>query len=1135
MPKNKPTVKTTDSAYLDRLKFKPELRKSWFNFFITNFRVVVLMILLLSGWGVYSYLLLPRESNPEVKIPVAVIMDTFPGASPSDMEELVTKKIETDISGVAGINKITSTSANSVSSVTVEFDANQNVDDAVRRLRDQLSTIRKDIPTDANDPQVIEISLDDTPIVTFAITGPYDGFTLRNYAEDIQDELEKIPGVRQVDISGGDETQFQVAYDPRKLSLYGITTDQANQAIAATNRAIPAGNFEGTPYDYPIRSDARFFDILTLSNIPILHGQNGSTVYLKDIAEVKESSIKKTVLSRLSSKGLKPCSSVTIQVIKRVGSSITDTVDQSKKTIDGLIKTYPTGIQYETTLNQADLIRKDFNQLSHDFLLTLALVVGILLLIVGLKEAFVAGLAIPLVFFVTFGVMLTTGISLNFLSIFSLLLSLGLLVDDAIVVVSATKQYMKTGKFTPEEAVLLVLNDFKIVLTSTTLATIWAFLPLLMSTGIIGEFIKSIPITVSVTLFASLLVALMINHPLAAVLERIRFTKNFFFILLAFLIGGGAFAVTRHTELGYSLAAVDFILISFTLYWFFSQGKVILENNKKLMDREWDDDELIKRKLRTQADHETGGFKSRLIHGIIHFDRLLPIYEKTLRIILASRKRRIAVIAAVLVAFTFAVALPITGAVKTEFFPASDEEIINLSLRAPAGLDLNETDKITRIVEERLLKYPQIINFSTLVGNPGQGDKLGGGMQNKSNTASITIQLIDKTERNIASYDLAEKIRQDLSDMRDATITVASQRGGPPSGAAFQAQISGDDLQVLDKIAGELKPILDSISGTVNSDISLKDAPAEYTFQLNPAKMELYNLNAAIVGNTLRTAISGTKITTVIRGNKTIDVNATFENNKIPSLESIQNLEILNVQKQPVFIKDVAEIKLNPSVESITRINQKRTVLLTADTKGTTNSTQVVKEFQDRIAGGYSLPDGYDITYGGENEQNTESVFSIIRAMAIAGILIISTLIIQFNSFKKAVIVLVTLPLALIGVFIGMAIFHVSLSFPGLIGILALFGIVVKNAIILIDKINLNIQSGIAFKEAVIDAGKSRSEAIFITSVCTIAGIIPITLSNALWTALGSAVIFGLSISSFFTLFVIPVLYITFIGKKERL
>lgn len=1126
--------KSTDSSYLDKLEFTPELRNTWLNFFVSNFRVVILLIILISGWGLYSFSQLPRESNPEVKIATAVITVAYPGVSPADIEELVTKKIETDISGVNGINKITSTSANSFSSVVVEFDANQNVDDAVRRLRDKLTTIRNDIPTDAKDPNVQEISLDDTPIVTFVLTGPYDGFTLRTYAEKIQDELEKTPGIRQVNVSGGDKNEFEVAYDPQKLVSYNITADQANQAIAATNRAIPAGNFEGGEFNYPVRSDGRFYDAKTLGDIPVLHTAQGSIVFLKDIASVEEKAIKKTVYSRFSSNGQVSQDAVILQVIKRTGGSVIDTVDSSRAKIDEMLKTAPDGMKYEDTVNQADRIRKDFDQLVHDFILTLTLVVGILFLIVGLKEAFVAGIAIPLVFFVTFGVMQTTGTSLNFLSIFALLLSLGLLVDDAIVVVSATKQYMKTGKYTPEEAVLLVLHDFKVVLVSTTLATVWAFLPLLFASGIIGQFIKSIPITVSVTLVASLLIALMINHPLAAALERIRLTKKFFLFILFLVLGTGLMFIMQHSIWGYAFAAFSFAIIVWMIFWYFNAGKNTLEENFILTEKEWDSDTLIKQKLLSQGDHENATFGSRLIHGVIHFDRVLPVYEKYLKIVTNSRKSRITTLLLTLALFIFAIVLPVTGVVKSEFFPPADSDALYISMRGPTGLTINQTDKIAEEVEKRLLTIPAIVSFSTIVGNPGSSGGLSSGSSDTSNTASITAKLIPQENRDAKAYDIAQEIRDSLSDIQDATITVSAPSGGPPSGKAFQAQISGDNLQTLDKIANDLKPILDSISGTINSDISLKDAPAEYTFALDSAKMELYDLNAAVVGASLRTAISGTTVTTVIRDNKNIDVLARFGKDTIPTLESIQNLQILNNKKQPVFIKDVATIKLTPSVDSITRIDQKRTILLTADVKGTASSTQVVKEFQDTIANNYSLPEGYTITYGGENQQNNESVLSIIRAMAIAAVLIISTLVIQFNSFKKAIIVLVTLPLALIGVFIGMALLHVSLSFPGLIGILALFGIVVKNAIILIDKINLNIKTGIPFHESIIDAGKSRLEAIFITSIVTIAGIIPITLSNATWTALGSAVIFGLSISSFFTLFIIPTLYMTFIDENER-
>ena len=1128
---------STDLAYLKQLEFRPELRHTWLNFFVQNFRVVVLLILLLSGWGIFSYLTLPREANPEITIPVAVITDVYPGASPADVEELVTKKIETDISGVAGINKVTSTSANSFSSVSVEFDSNQNVDDATRRLRDQLSKIRNDIPSEANDPQVVQISFDNTPVVTFELSGPYDGFTLRTYAENIQDDLEKIPGMREVNVSGGDQSEFDIDYDPQKLDLYGITLAQANQAVAATNHAIPAGNFEGKNFNYPVRADARFFDAKALGDIPVLHKENGAIVYLKDIADVKETAIKKTVLARFSKNGETPQNSVTLQVVKRTGSSIIKTVDAAKKVVAEQVATMPAGITSATTLNQTDQIDQSFEELTRDFFITLTLVMAVLILIVGLKEAFVAGLAIPLVFFITFGVMKMSGTSLNFLSIFSLLLALGLLVDDAIVVVSATKQYMKTGKFTPEEAVLLVLNDFKVVLTTTTLATTWAFLPLLMSTGIIGQFIRSIPITVSVTLIASLLIALMINHPLAAILERIRLTRKFFAIILATLLGIGILSIASHSIYGYISTGIIFISILWMLSWYFGPGKKQLEENKLLAGREWKDDELIKQKLRTQGNHTESSLGSRLVHGVIHFDRFIPVYEKYLRRIIKTKKRRWAFIGVILALFIFAASLPALGILKTEFFPASNADFLSISLRGPSGQTLEQTDKTVRQVEEKLLKYKNqgVVSFSTLVGNPGNaGGSDIGITQNNSNTASIDIQLTPTTDKTRKpSFEIADEIRRDLSSIQGATISVVAPSGGPPSGSAFQAQIAGDDLQTLDRIAHDLKPILDSIPGTVNSDISLKNAPAEYTFKLDPVKMEFYNLNAALVGSTLRTAISGTKISTVISGNKTIDVVAKFEKDKLPNLAAIQNLEILNTQGKPVYLKDVATVQLTPSVESIERLNQKRTVMLTADVSGTTNANEILTEFKKKLSENYTLPNGYTITYGGQNEQNTQSVQSILQAMLIAALLIISTMVVQFNSFKKAAIVLVTLPLALIGTFIGMAIFGISLSFPGLIGILALFGIVVKNAIILIDKVNLNLKSQIPFTESVVDAGKSRLEAIFITSICTIFGIIPITLSNELWRALGSAIIFGLILSSFLTLFLVPVLFITFVKEEE--
>ena len=1125
---------SSDSAYLERLEFDPALRKSWLNFFVTRTRVVILIIASLSIWGIWSYIALPRESNPEVKIPVAIIATGFPGAAPADVEELVTKKIETKASGLSGIKKITSSSANSISLISVEFEASEPLEEAIRNLRDKVAETQPDLPENADTSSVTEVSFDDQPIITFALSGPIDGFSLRSLADDAKDELEKIPGVREVRVSGGDIRELSISYDPNKLSALHIDPGAANRAIAATNVAIPGGTFEGDAFSYPVRTDSRFFTAETLGNIPVKTTEDGGVVFLKDIATVEERPQKTTILSRLSIEGTAPENSVTLDVVKRTGGSIIDTVDEANATMERLSQDFPEGTNWTVTVDFAKEIRKNFDELGRDFLITVSLVMGTLFLIVGLKEAIIAGLSVPLVFFVTFGMMLATGTSLNFLSLFSLLLSLGLLVDDAIVVVSATKQYLRTGKFTPEEAVLLVLRDFKVVLTTTTLTTIWAFLPLLLASGIIGQFIRSIPITVSVMLSASLAIALMVNHPLAAALERVRLTKNWFILFFILIVTIGIGLVFLGGIVGLVGAVIAIIIAIRMTLWFFSQiGKQTLRENAALVSAERKSDELIKKKLLEAGNREDISWKDRFIHGVIHFDSIIPVYERILRAILKTSKRRWTLLIGTGALFVGAVLLPVTGIVRSEFFPPSDEELIFINIEAPTGQTLDKTNAIVQEVEHRLLSYPEILNFSTVVGNSGlsqDATSISGGTS--SNLAGIVIKLSDPKDRNIPSYTLASNMRENFVDIQGADIRVSSLQGGPPSGSAFEARIAGDDLETLDKIASDLKQTLAEVPGTTNIKTSLKNAPADYTFALDPVRLSFYGLDATSVGSTLRMAINGSKITTVLRENKEIETIARFDEDKIPSLNDVGNIEITTPNGNRIPLRNVADIRLEPSVASITRIDQKRTVLLSADASGTMSSTEILAQFQEKLKAKAPLPIGYTLSYGGENEENQESVASILRALVLAIGLIIATLIIQFNSLRQTIIVLATLPLAITGVFLGMALFDVSLSFPGLIGILALMGIVVKNAIILVDKMNLNWANGLGFIEGVVDAGKARIEAIFITSLSTILGLVPITLSNALWQALGTAIIFGLAVSSFFTILIIPTLSAMLMQKK---
>lgn len=1124
---------SSDSRYLDKLEFNPKLRETWLNYFVTNFRVVILLIVLISIWGLYSFAILPRESSPEVKIPIAVVTTIYPGASPKDVEKFVTRKIETELAGLKGLHKITSNSYNSISSITVEFDAKADIESSIRLLRDKVGDAKQKISTEAEDPIVSEVSLDDMPIWSIAITGPYDGFTLRKYAEEIQTELEKIPGVREISISGGDEVEYEVAYRPDLLTFYGVSINDANQAIISANSAIPSGNFESGSFIVPVRTDVNLDTIEEIGSIPVQSGANGVKILIRDIANVREKAVKKVAYSRLSIEGSTPKNSVTLSLVKRQGSSILDTVDTAKKTVEDSLKRFPPGITYDVGTDMAKQVRTDFEQLTHDFLLTVLFVSIILFLIVGLKEALVAGLAIPLVFFVTFGMLSFLGISLNFLSMFSLILSLGLLVDDAIVVVSATKQYLNTGKFTPEEAVLLVLNDFKFVLLTTTLATVWAFLPLLFASGIIGEYLKSIPITVSITLTASLLIALMINHPLAAVLERIRMTKRFFYIIEILLGVIIAIFVYNGGLTNYIVASVLVVLEIYLIYWYEKGGKEFLIENKELSEREWKDDELIRNKLRLQGNRDHENLAQRLIHGILDFHKVLPVYDRYFRYYILNKKRRRVVLASVVALFVFSVSLIPLGFVKSVFFPIQDSDYVFVDIRTPVGTSLAETDKRTSEIENALLDYKDIANMATIIGQPSANSGNFGAGSGSSNLASISLTLKEAKDRNQKSYELADTIRKDLeSKSKGMKIQVSTLAGGPPSGSAFEAQVSGDDLDKLSSIVRDLKPILSTISGVINVNVSQTDSVPEYTFTMDPIKLSENNLNASYVGSVLRTAVSGFELTKIVKGEKEIKLTATFDSKSIPDLSAIQNLQILNFAKEPVFLKDVAKIELKPAVDVITRIDQKNTIIISAGADSTTNGQEILAEFESRLKD-YNMPVGYNISYGGESEQNTESVTSVLRAMLIALALIVATLIIQFNSFRQAMIVLVPIPLALIGVFIGMAIFDVPLSFPGLIGILALFGIVVKNAIILVDKINLNINSGIEFEDAVADAGKSRLEAIFITSISTIVGILPITLSNELWRSLGGAIIFGLSLSSFLTLFIVPAFFLVLFGNKR--
>jgi multidrug efflux pump subunit AcrB len=1141
----KGAYKDSDSLYLSQLKYTEKDGKTWLNFFIKNFRITVLIVIGIILWGGFSFSMLPLESMPEVKIPYGIVTVSLPGASPEDMEELVVKKIESKVASISGIKQITSSALNSFAMVSVEFNADEDLKDAQRKLRDSVANIKGELPDTASDPQVMEISFSNTPVWTIVVTGNYDNFTLRKYADLVKDEIEKLPETNEVTISGGDTYEIRVIYDPDKLQQYALSADTVNSIIGAGNFSMPLGTINVSNFEYTLKSGNKLEDAKSLRKLPI-SGQNGQIVLLQDVATVVEMAKERNVYSRFSVEGGTPQNAVTLNVMKKTGSSIVTLIDSGKQRILDLQKNgLPEGINMETTLDMSQTIREDFNRLWEDGLLTILLVTTLLFLFVGLKEAFVAGLAVPLVFCTTFGLMVIFGMTLNFLSLFSLILSLGLLVDDAIVVVQATKQYLKSGKFTPEEAVLLVFRDFKILLTTTTLTTIWAFLPLVLATGIIGQFIRSIPITMTLTLSSSFLIAIIINHPMAIILERFRITRAIFLPVI-FLFAAASLGVLYLTAAGTINFIAGIIGIAVTAAIFFSllllyrkslKRKLLL--NEDLILQEQADPKKIKQKIYHHylADDHEKTLWNRLIGGIVKMEKILPYYEKMLRSILKSKKRALTILFIVGVIFAGAVYFPASGILKSEFLPPSDVDYLYVNIEGPPGLIADNTKKIVAQVETILLKEKNIKNFEEIVGSAGVdvSDAMmtsSGGSGGLTNRAQIAINFYPFAERPASgpdnkiekSYEIAKRLRQEVASIGGAKITIAEVSGGPPSGSDFEARIMGDDLKVVEREARKYKDILSGIPGTINEKVSITLSPGEFTIKLDPMQMQTRGLTAAQVAMTLRTAISGTEITRIMSEGTELSVIAEFDGDKISSLEQLKNLTLTNQRGQIYRLSDIGQINIGSSLTSISRIDQKRVVVISSGVEKPYLPGDVLTEFQNIIKNN-PLPEGYEIKFGGATETNEESILSILWAMLVAVMLIVVTLVVQFNSFRKAILVLATIPLALTGVFYGLVLIGFTLSFPCLIGVCALFGVVVKNAVILVDKINLNLRVGIPFQDSIIDAAKSRLEAIFLTSICTIIGMIPITFADETWAGLGATLIFGLSTSTFLTLFIIPTIY----------
>jgi len=1025
------------------------IRGTIFGYFITHFRIVTLIIASILLLGVFALINLPRESDPEVKIPIAVVSTFYAGASPADVEKLITDEIENKLEELDNVKLITSSSRTSLSSIVVEFEAEADLETSISDLKDKVGDV-VGLPSEAEDPVVTQIRANDFAIITFSLAGDLTETQLKTLGETVQDELEAISGVSKVPVLGIRDREYSVLVNRAALSRLNIPISQVVGAIRVANLDMPLGGITVDGINYNLRTVAKFKSIEDLKNTVVTQN-NGRSVLLKDVAEVKEQFEDHEFISRMSIGGAKAQNTVSLQVFKKTGGNILDIVDSAKNRIQKLQddRIIPANVKVEINNDYSSFIRDDLNTLGSSGLQSTLLIFAIMFIALSFKEALIALFAIPMTFFITFIVLYFTDSTLNSMTLYALVLSLGLLVDSFIIILEGIFHNIREG-YSAVKAGLLSVANYSKPLTSGMLTTVAAFFPMLLVSGILGEYLRIFPITIAIVLLSSLFVSL--------------------------------------------------ILVPSFSGKFLAKGEFSKEVKESILERYFT-------------------------------NRLRVWYRKKISAFLRNKKAKLKFTLAVSGLFVISLGLLLGGIVPVELFPKIDTEFVYIDIKMPIGTELEKTAEVVSQVEEKLYNKPYIKNFVTTIGQSSSIGAFEAGSSSE-HLASISINLIDEEERGKKSFELTEPLREEFKEINQGEITIKELTGGPPTGAPIEARILGDDLTILDDLANKTKQVLKDIEGTINIDSDQEVSPADLTFSLNKDVIARSGLTVSDVSSALRTAIFGVTATEVSLDGQDFDVVVKLDKEKISSVDEIKNISVVNNFGQEIKLSSLASFSLEPALASIRHRDNQRTISVTSDVEAGYTASDIVAKAEkelDRIG----IPDGYTISFGGEVEDIQQSFTELWSAMIVAVILIALILVLQFDSYIRPIIVLMTLPLMLIGVVFGMLVFGLPFSFPVFLGLISLAGIVVNDAIVLMDKTKRNMEErDMKALEAVADAGDTRLQPILLTSITTIMGVVPLAFASEFWVGLSISIIFGLLFATVLQLFVIPMLFLRFEGRK---
>ena len=1092
-----------NERHIPELEEKINILGRWSSFFIDRYRIVYLLITVILVWGITAYFEMKRELQPEIVLPYGYVLTTYPGAAPEEVEKLLTDKIEKKMDEMNRVKQILSTSGYGYSMVFVEFETGVDIDDAVQKMREKVSSIQNELPADAETPEVNSFETNNAPIMIINVSGDYDLVSLKSYAEKIKSDLERLKEVSSVQIIGGLEREIKIIVDPQKLSAYNLSLEQIKNAIMLSNVNFPGGNIKLDNKNYNIRTVGEMKEAAELENV-VLTYMNNSPLYLKDVAVVEDGHREPESYSRMSY-GLdteQPAvkQSVAIAVKKKEWADIIRT---SQK-IHDLLKEqkgrlYPESLQVEVSGDTAVYVKDELGTVINNSKSGLLLVITVLFLFIGFAESLVVSFVIPLSIFIAFGLMNATGMTFNSITLFSLILAVGMLVDNGIVIMENIDRLRFLG-LSSEQAAKVGTNQIAPAIASSTLTTLAAFFPIMLTPGIMGAFIKPIPQTVMFALTASFLVAVTITPALCTMAlkghrsngqGKLSKAKKLFqkvgSVLLVLVLTMFAFKDSEGGLMGFGT-------LSFVFGFLFAGGMAL--------------------KVIRKGKSEKESF-------------IIKTYGDRLYKIIQNKWRRRGVIAIIVGAFVLSMSLIPLGILKVEMFATTDYTRIYVDIKTPNGTSLERTSAVAEEVERRLFQFKEIKSFVSNIGMIGADsiDEFQVGSGGTPNIARVIIDLVEEKERQRSSMEVAAEMRQVLKDIPGAEINVRELESGPPSGNAITIRIKGEKLEDIRKTGDDFVEVLKGIPGTIDVKNSMAEGTPEIQIHVNKDRAALYGLDNMTVAMGIRNAVHGLKATTFRNNQEEIDVMIRTSRDKLETVKDLEKIYFYSRFGYPVAFSQVASIAEGTSILTIGHENLKRQTNITADLATGYIATEVTKEFQAAIAN-YAFPEGVTIEYGGEVEDMRESFTDMFRNMIIAAILVFLILAIQFNSLTQPLIILFTVPMALIGVMPGHVITGNNFGFVSFIGVVALVGIAVNDAIVLVDYINYLRKNGYGLYDAVKETGMTRFIPVMATTITTVGGILPITLRQPFFAPLGYSLVFGLCVATVLTLVVIPVLYV---------